>query len=221
MFSSAIRSRPHAATHPAPSGTATHPDRDDAAAHPTPSSTATHPDRNGTATHPDRDGTAVYPASSGTATGNACGGAATRPARGSAGTHADRGGGVANADRGGGEGVPAGSRLAARRVRDLLRAALRGGEFGSGRLPGEGELMAQFRAPRDVVREALDLLRRDGLVERRRGLGTLTVRDEHVVPGTLPPQDRALDEHLAVGAITPRLLHWAWIPAPRVIAAQL
>ncbi|RDI42746.1 GntR family transcriptional regulator [Nocardia mexicana] len=117
--------------------------------------------------------------------------------------------------------LPAASHLSARRVRDLLRAALRGGEFGTGRLPGEAELMAQYRAPRDVVREALDLLRRDGLIERRRGLGTLTVRAEYVVPGALPPQDRALDEHLAVGAITPRLLHWAWAPAPRVIAEQL
>ncbi|MBF6176768.1 GntR family transcriptional regulator [Nocardia blacklockiae] len=117
--------------------------------------------------------------------------------------------------------LPTASHLAARRVRDLLRAALRAGEFGSGRLPGEAELMAQYRVPRDVLREALDLLRRDGLIERRRGLGTSAVRAEYVVPGALPPQGHALDEHLAVGRITPRLLHWAWTPAPRVIAAHL
>lgn len=117
--------------------------------------------------------------------------------------------------------LPAASHLAARRVRDLLRAALRAGEFGTGLLPGEAELMAHYRAPRDVVREALDLLRRDGLIERRRGLGTSTVRAEYVIPGALPPQGRALDDHLAVGRITPRLLHWAWTAAPRVIADQL
>ncbi|MBB5911334.1 GntR family transcriptional regulator [Nocardia transvalensis] len=121
-----------------------------------------------------------------------------------------------------GRGVaPTASHLAARRVRDLLRAALRAGEFGSGRLPAEAELMVQYRVPRDVLREALDLLRRDGLIERRRGLGTLAVHADHVVPGALPPRGRALDEHLAVGRITPRLLHWTWIPAPRVIADQL
>ncbi|WP_024806090.1 GntR family transcriptional regulator [Nocardia sp. BMG51109] len=136
-----------------------------------------------------------------------------------------RSGGIARERAAFGEQVrglfPAASQLAARRVRDLLRAALRTGEFGTGRLPGEAELMAQYRAPRDVVREALDLLRRDGLIERRRGLGTLAVRDEYVIPGSLPPQGHELDDHLAVGRITPRLLHWAWIPAPRVIAGHL
>ncbi|ATL68932.1 GntR family transcriptional regulator [Nocardia terpenica] len=119
------------------------------------------------------------------------------------------------------ESLPAASHLSARRLRDLLRIALRTGEFGSGRLPGEAELITHFQAPPDVVREALDLLRTDGLIERRRGLGTVAVRPEYVVSGAMPPAERPFDEYLRLGRMTPRLLHWAWSPAPRVVADQL
>ncbi|MGW0179559.1 GntR family transcriptional regulator [Nocardia sp. NPDC003345] len=84
--------------------------------------------------------------------------------------------------------LPTSAQLTARRLRDLLRAELRAGAFGSGRLPGESELMSRHRASRDSVRAALDLLRRDGLIERRRGLGTVPIRDDHVVAGALPPR---------------------------------
>ncbi|WP_328395772.1 GntR family transcriptional regulator [Nocardia sp. NBC_00416] len=117
--------------------------------------------------------------------------------------------------------LPTSGHLMARRLRDLLRAELRSGAFGGGRLPGESELMARHRASRDVVRAALDLLRRDGLIERRRGLGTLPIREEYIVAGAPPPAGRSLEAHLALGRIAPRLLHWAWIPAPPVIAARL
>ncbi|MEV6099454.1 GntR family transcriptional regulator [Nocardia sp. NPDC051981] len=119
------------------------------------------------------------------------------------------------------EVLPSASHLLARRLHDALRSALRAGAFGDGRLPGEPELMAEFHASRDVVREALDLLRRAGLIERRRGMGTLPIRSEYVVRGALPPVGRSLEEHLAVGRIAPRLLHWAWIPAPEVISDRL
>ncbi|WP_405136201.1 GntR family transcriptional regulator [Nocardia sp. NBC_01388] len=119
------------------------------------------------------------------------------------------------------ECLPASSHLLARRLHDLLRASLRDGAFGSGKLPSEAELMTQYQASRDVVREALDLLRSDGLVERRRGVGTVPVRAEYLVSGALPPEGRSLEEHLALGRIAPRLLHWAWVPAPQVIADHL
>lgn len=119
------------------------------------------------------------------------------------------------------ECLPASSQLIARRLHDLLRAALRDGAFASGRLPSEAELMAQYQASRDVVREALDLLRNAGLIERRRGVGTVPVRAEYLVAGALPPEGRSLEEHLALGRISPRLLHWAWVPATRVIADHL
>ncbi|MEU1980364.1 GntR family transcriptional regulator [Nocardia sp. NPDC019395] len=117
--------------------------------------------------------------------------------------------------------LPASGHLMTRRLRDLLRAELRSGAFGTGRLPSESELMARHRASRDVVRAALDLLRRDGLIERRRGLGTVAIREEYVVAGAPPPAGRSLEEHLALGRISPRLLHWAWVPAPPVIAGRL
>jgi GntR family transcriptional regulator len=64
---------------------------------------------------------------------------------------------------------------AGRRVGDLLRAELLAGRFDRGALPIEGGLSASFHVSRNAVREALDLLRREGLVERKQGTGTLVV----------------------------------------------
>ncbi|MFE3059591.1 GntR family transcriptional regulator [Nocardia sp. NPDC059239] len=119
------------------------------------------------------------------------------------------------------EVLPSASHLLARRLHDALRAALRAGAFGGGRLPAEPELMTEYQASRDVVREALDLLRRAGLIERRRGMGTVPIRSEYVVRGALPPAGHSLEQHLELGRIAPRLLHWAWIPAPKVITDRL
>ncbi|MEV0066509.1 MULTISPECIES: GntR family transcriptional regulator [unclassified Amycolatopsis] len=64
---------------------------------------------------------------------------------------------------------------AARRVRDLLRAAIVHEEFPAGALPGEAELMLSFSASRQVIRDALALLREEGLVKRVQGTGTFSV----------------------------------------------
>ncbi|RTL64885.1 MAG: GntR family transcriptional regulator [Pseudonocardiaceae bacterium] len=64
---------------------------------------------------------------------------------------------------------------AARRVRDLLRAAIVHEEFPAGALPGETELMLSFSASRQVVRDALAMLRDEGLVKRVQGTGTFAV----------------------------------------------
>lgn len=119
------------------------------------------------------------------------------------------------------EVLPSASQLLARRLQDVLRAGIRRGAFGDGRLPDERQLMAAYQAPRDVVRAALDLLRRGGVVERRRGMGTMPIRSDYIVSGALPPEGRTLEEHLAVGRIAPRLLHWAWIPAAETISDRL
>jgi GntR family transcriptional regulator len=60
-------------------------------------------------------------------------------------------------------------------VRDLLRARLVGGEFGSGRLPDETRLMAEYDVGRNVVRGALSLLQQEGLITRTQGLGTFSI----------------------------------------------
>jgi GntR family transcriptional regulator len=54
-----------------------------------------------------------------------------------------------------------------------LRAAILKGTFGPGsQLPGEMELVTLLGVSRTVVREALRILEEDGLITRRRGIGT-------------------------------------------------
>lgn len=58
------------------------------------------------------------------------------------------------------------------RVHRSLSHAIASGKFEKGaRLPSEAELAATFGVSRPVVRQALDILRRDGLIESQRGSG--------------------------------------------------
>jgi GntR family transcriptional regulator len=69
-----------------------------------------------------------------------------------------------------------------RRLADELRARITSGEYAPGSLlPSEGELAAASGMSRDTVRDALALLRAEGLVTTRRGSGTTT-------RGSLPVQ---------------------------------
>ncbi len=63
----------------------------------------------------------------------------------------------------------------ARRVADVLRAQVLRGGFGTGVLPDERALTAEFDVSRNTVRQALGMLSDEGLVERRRGVGTVVV----------------------------------------------
>ncbi|MDX2766619.1 winged helix-turn-helix domain-containing protein, partial [Streptomyces europaeiscabiei] len=63
----------------------------------------------------------------------------------------------------------------ARQLADLLRRQLLTGCFENGTLPHESSLAVDYRATRNTVREALDLLRAEGLVERFPGVGTVVV----------------------------------------------
>ena len=57
---------------------------------------------------------------------------------------------------------------------DVLRAQILDGSFVPGQsLPSEAELRITSRSGRNVVRAALDLLRRDGFISRRPGRGTI------------------------------------------------
>lgn len=63
------------------------------------------------------------------------------------------------------------------RIADALREAIRVGEYGLGaRLPGENELMATHGVARMTARQALGVLRSEGLAEARKGAGVF-VRD--------------------------------------------
>lgn len=63
----------------------------------------------------------------------------------------------------------------ARQVADLLRAQILQGGHRDGPLPMEDHLVRAYGVSRNAVREALDLLRAEGLVERRQGAGTFVV----------------------------------------------
>lgn len=67
----------------------------------------------------------------------------------------------------------------ARQVADVLRQQLTTGRFADGVLPDERRLAAQLAASRNAVREALELLQREGLIVRRRGLGTRVVMPKY------------------------------------------
>ncbi|GHJ41692.1 GntR family transcriptional regulator [Streptomyces sp. TS71-3] len=63
----------------------------------------------------------------------------------------------------------------ARRAADTLRQRITSGVYGDGMLPDERDLGHALGATRNVVREALGLLRDEGLIVRRRGIGTRIV----------------------------------------------
>ncbi|MFI9358858.1 GntR family transcriptional regulator [Streptomyces lydicus] len=67
----------------------------------------------------------------------------------------------------------------ARQLADLLRQQVLGGAFPDGALPHEATLCADYRASRNTVRQALDLLRAEGLVERVPGVGTGVVAEKY------------------------------------------
>lgn len=58
------------------------------------------------------------------------------------------------------------------RIADSLREAIRSGEYGPGdRLPGENDLMATHGVARMTARQALGVLRDEGIAEARKGAG--------------------------------------------------
>jgi GntR family transcriptional regulator len=63
-----------------------------------------------------------------------------------------------------------------RRLRDILRSNLFNHRYPAARLPSEAELMAGHGVTRGVVRDALDLLRDEGIIDRLQGYGTYTLQ---------------------------------------------
>ncbi|AQS68940.1 GntR family transcriptional regulator [Streptomyces pactum] len=58
------------------------------------------------------------------------------------------------------------------RIAEALREAIQSGEYGPGdRLPGENDLMATYGVARMTARQALSVLRDEGVVEARKGAG--------------------------------------------------
>jgi GntR family transcriptional regulator len=107
----------------------------------------------------------------------------------------------------------------ARQLADLLRHQLLTDGFPDGTLPHETTLAVDYRASRNTVRQALDLLRAEGLVERLPGVGTVVVG--HKYPHGL---DRlmglaeTLREH---GTVTNEVRTMGPAPAPHPVARRL
>jgi GntR family transcriptional regulator len=72
---------------------------------------------------------------------------------------------------------------AVRRTRDALRARIVTGRFADGSVPGEQQLVREYDVSRGVIRDALDLLRSEGLIERLQGAGTFVVAQSRVRHG--------------------------------------
>jgi len=96
------------------------------------------------------------------------GGAGRRAVPGSAGRQASAGWGSSR---------PRAER--ARQLADVLRQRITSGDFADRVLPDEQRLGAVFGASRNAVREALGLLRVEGLITRRPGVGTTVVMPKY------------------------------------------
>jgi GntR family transcriptional regulator, transcriptional repressor for pyruvate dehydrogenase complex len=71
------------------------------------------------------------------------------------------------------EGIAATPGPLAKTVHQALRGSILSGRFAlNEKLPGEHELAAQFSVSRPIIRDALRLLREEGLVRSRRGAGS-------------------------------------------------
>ena len=98
-----------------------------------------------------------------------------------------------------------------RRVSNLIRVALLDECRGAGRgetVVDERELVELYRQPRDVVREALWLLVDEGLLVRRRGVGTSTTSAQYQADSRLPPPGVLWGDHLAISGLSSELLAW-------------
>ncbi|MFE2754874.1 GntR family transcriptional regulator [Actinosynnema sp. NPDC059335] len=67
----------------------------------------------------------------------------------------------------------------ARQAADVIRQLVVQRAFPDGVLPDERFLAAEFCASRNGIREALDLLREEGLIERVPGVGTVVVAEKY------------------------------------------
>ena len=81
------------------------------------------------------------------------------------------------------------NRPLAAKVRDTILQAILSQSFEGGRLPSEDELASQLNVSRTTIRTALHSLEQDGIVTRRRALGTTV--NQHVRPDLVALQQLA------------------------------
>lgn len=103
----------------------------------------------------------------------------------------------------------------ARRLRDIVRAEIVRGEFADRAMPSETEMAQRYRVTRNTVREALALLRDEGLVTRVQGAGTFADNVRVAEPFDL--QSR----YLRSGRIHHEVLAKTFVAATSVVAEML
>ncbi|MFI8386566.1 GntR family transcriptional regulator [Streptomyces sp. NPDC085540] len=107
----------------------------------------------------------------------------------------------------------------ARQLADLLRHQILVGGYPDGVLPLEGELADSYGAGRNTVRQALDLLRGERLVERRPGAGTVVVCEKYPHGlDRLQGLAETLNEH---GRVTNEVRTVGPVRAPAPVAGRL
>jgi GntR family transcriptional regulator len=110
-----------------------------------------------------------------------------------------------------------------RQVHDVLRGRIEAGRWKAGdKLPPIPDLAAEFSASIVTIRQALALLEADGIVSRRRGIGTTVERDlSHARWVTLPVTLKQLVE--TIDTVKPQVLkvrHGALLPEVPVHADE-
>ncbi|WP_188259503.1 UTRA domain-containing protein [Azospirillum tabaci] len=112
--------------------------------------------------------------------------------------------------------------LKARRIYLLLRDRIVAGDLPpGGRLPGEPALAAEHAVSRVTVRRALDLLEKEGLVQRKAGSGTF-VHDSRAVRPIVADLSNVLSHLIDMGRSTDvKLLSFGYVAPPEAIAESL
>lgn len=107
----------------------------------------------------------------------------------------------------------------ARQLADLLRHQILSGAFPTGTLPHESTIANDYDASRNTVRQALDLLRAEGLVARQPGVGTVVVARKYPHGlDRLMGLAETLREH---GRVTNEVRAMGPAPAPAPVAGRL
>ena len=88
-----------------------------------------------------------------------------------------------------------------RSLADMLRGEIsKLANSGRGRIPTEMEIAEQYGVSRQTVRNALDLLEQEGLIERRQGSGSYISRERVMVAASMAPTERAAAKPMVMGA---------------------
>jgi len=108
-----------------------------------------------------------------------------------------------------------------RRTRELLRVAIVQRLLPGDMLPSEWELMSKYGVSRGIIRDALDLLRGEGLIDRLQGAGTFVVSPERQIIEI--EQLGAMVRNIDDGDARVRwdLLAFEPTPAPLLVAERL